>query len=323
MVDLFFVALGAGAIVFLFLLVEYENRMIKRLERLRPRHTRVAQAAQVRIAHPSAPTRRWSRVLLYVNDEHITIYRRIGTETPIFHCLGHEVKGFWRPRIYQDGINSIEIHANVGGVWTILKVRLTRSRMMALVRALKTFVDEDAERSYRQRRPYIYRPPAPAQLATQDIYGMWHYEREFNVYLNPASLIFLGEGDTVERVINLRHLQNIRILRSKEDNVERGLVCFRVTTPDDDSAGEDVAISVDDYSAWAESIALAARRTLEEPITRKRKSKKASAPDADDRLSDEDFDAPEDAFDMALWESQEYVLGDDGELHPRRVNVKD
>ncbi|TVR20877.1 MAG: hypothetical protein EA396_09405 [Anaerolineaceae bacterium] len=315
--DLFFVALGAGAIAFVFFLADFENRVIKRLERLRPRNAEVAHVAQIRISHPAQPTRRWSRAILYVSNKHIVIHRRTGTETPIFYCLGHEIEGFWRPRIYQPGINSIEIHANVAGQWTILKVRLTRSRMMALVRALKYFVNDDIERSYRQRRPYIYRPPAPARLATQDIYGMWHYERAFNVYLNPASLVFLGEGDAVERVINLRHLQNIRILRSDESNVERGLVCFRVTPPDDDSLAEDVAISVDDYSAWAESIALAARRTLEEPITRKRKGKKASAPEADDRLSDEDFDAPEDAFDMALWESQAYVLGDDGELRPR------
>ena len=228
-------------------------------------------------------------------------------DTPLFTSLGHEVEGFWRPRKYEEGTNGIEIHANAGGQWSILKVRLMKSRMMALVRALKDLVDEDTVRSYRQRRPYIYRPPAEAHLAHQDIYGMWTLDDAIRVYLTPATLVFMTDDDRVQRVIRLRHMQNILIAKLADPDANEGIVCVDVAT-----SKEDVAFAVADYEAWAQSIATAARRTLEEPVARKRKGRLAD---------DDDSDWDGEALDRELWESQEYILGDDGELEPRRLRV--
>lgn len=302
--------LGAVLVTFAVLVVYsiyVEEAYRKRLERLRPRNAVLSHKASIRLSHPSRPTRRWRKALLFVSNKHIVVYGTHRGDTPLFTCLGHEIEGFWRPRKYEDGINSIEIHANAGGQWTILKVRLTKSRMMALVRALKDLVDDDIERSYRQRRPYIYRPPAPAHLAHQDIYGMWSLDEPITVYLTPATLVFMDADDSVRRVVRLRHMQNIRISKHADADSGEGLVSFYLTT-----SKEDIAFAVKDYEAWAQSIATAARRTLEEPVTRKRKGK---------ARVDDDSDWDNDPFDMELWESQEYILGDDGELEPRRLRL--
>jgi hypothetical protein len=305
--DALWALLGLSFVAGLALYIVYEQRQNERLKRLRPPNTVLAQPARIRVSSPSQPVKRWTRAHLFVTDKHIVAYARHGGDTPLFHCFAHEIEGFWRPVKYHDGINGIEIHADAGGQWKIAKIRLSKSRMMALVRALKGLVDEDIVRAYRQRRPYIYRPPAPAHLATQDIHGLWTYERAFRLYLTPSRLVFLSDDDRVERIIRLRDIQNIRVLKRADSDTDGGLVCFSL--PD---RGEDIALSVEEYEAWAQSIATAARRTLEEPIARKRKGK------ALDDLLDDDADWDNDAFDQSLWESQEYVLGDDGELEPRR-----
>ena len=282
----------------------YRGRVYRaRLERLRPRGVLFSsEEAVVRVTSPSRPTGRWVPALLFITEKQLIAYARRGDETPLFSCYAHEIEGYWRPQKYQEGVNGIEIHANAAGHWSILKVRLMKSRMMALVRALQERVDEDIVRAYRQRRPYLYRPPAPAHLATQDLYGMWTHGDSFNLYLTPSRLVFLGDGDQVEQVIRLRDLQNIRVFNGI-DAASGDLVCFHLP-----AGKEDIAIAVEDAEAWAQSIATAARRTLEEPVTRKRKA-------YNEALDDEPDDAE---FDMALWESQEYVLGDDGELELRR-----
>lgn len=283
----------------------------ERLNRLRPRNTIFSDQAAVRVSHPSQPVQRWEKALLFVTDKHIVAYAKKGDDVPLFTCLAHEIEGFWRPYKYQNGTNGIEIHANAAGRWTILKARLTKSRMMALVRVLKQLVDEEIVRAYRQRRPYIYRPPAAAHLAAQDLHGMWHHETPFKLYLTPATLVFLSaEGDDrVERVIKLREVQNIRVLPRLDGDAEGGLLAFNLST-----TLENTAVALEDHDTWAQSIATAARRTLEEPVTRKRKGK------ADDDLQDdEDWDNGD--FDATLWASQEYVLGEDGELEPQHYEA--
>ena len=304
MEDLIIGAVVAGFIGLVTLSIYLENRQHKRLERLRPRNAVASFRARVCMSQPSRPSRRWQDALMYVTNKEMVVYPARWGDSPLFTCLGHEIEGFWRPRKYEDGINGIEIHANADGQWHILKVRLMRSAMMTLVRALKDMVDEDTVRSYRQRRPYIYRPPAAAHLAHQDVYGMWTLDDAIRVYLTPATLVFLRNDDRVERVIRLRHMQNIRIAKLADPDASEGVVCFHLET-----SKEDVAFAVDDYEAWAQSIANAAKRTLDEPVARKRKGR---------LRDDDDSDWDGEAFDMELWESQEYILGDDGELEPRR-----
>jgi hypothetical protein len=290
-----------------FFIWRAERRFKERLKRLKPRNTVFFETAPIRLSHPSQPSDRWTNAIVFVTNKHIVAYPTKGEETPLFETLGHEIEGFWRPKKYEEGINGIEIHAIPGGRWTILKVRLYKTRMESLVRALKALVvDEDVVRAYRQRRPYIYRPPADAQQAAQDLYGMWEHGAKLRVYLTPSMLVLLGADDTAERIIRLREIQNVRALNHEDGESAGGLVTFNVT-----GTGEEVAIAVDDHETWARSIATAAKCILEDPIERKRKGKAA------DESLDEDFEWDNGDYDIAQWELQEYVLGDDGELQPR------
>ena len=273
-----------------------QNKLMNRIKRLRPPNTMFSEYASVAVTHPSQPKSGWMRGLMFISNKHVIVYPHKGSDTPIFSCLPHEIEGFWRPKKYTEGMNDIEIHTNADGQWAILKVRLWKSQMERLVRKLKTLVSEDVTRSYRQKRPYVYRPPAPAYLAMQDLYGMWEHKTPIKVYLTPNTLVFLSGADDVIRVIMLRDIQNLRVVADEGGS----LVCFSL-------GDEEIAIATDQYEVWAQSIATAAKRTLEDPIERKRKA----YADADD----EEFDSE---FDMDVWESQEYVLGDDGELQLKR-----
>ena len=285
------------------------SRLQARLQRLRPANALYHDICVLSLSQPSKPASRQSSALLFVSPKRISAYAVRGDDTPLVSILPHEIEGYWRPSKYTDGDNTIEIHANVDGQWTILRVRLARWRMVKLVRALKELVDPEILRAYRQRRPYIYRPPAEAFMASQDLHGMWTLGMDFRLYLMPSRLVFLDGDDLVDTVISLRNIQNIRVL-DRLDAPGSGLLAFDL--PD---CSESIAIAIADTESWAQSIAAAARRTLEEPVHSKRKGKDL---EEDWDVDDADGDWADEGFDMALWDSHEYILGDDGELERRQ-----
>lgn len=302
-IPLFFLLVFVGFIIFM---THRENKARQRLQRLRPRNALFVDSTynttRITVTSPSQSTSRWRTAYLFVTNKQIVAYlKHSSDDTPLFACAPHQIEGFWRPTKYEPGTNLIELHANIDDRWTILQAYLTRARMMALVRALKEIVSEDMVRAYRQRRPYIYRPPTPAQSATQNIHGAWELTAPFRLYLMPSSLVFLGENDEVERIIPLRYVQNIAALRRLDADSE-GLVRFTLT-----STGELVALALKDYEAWAQAIAIAARRTLEEPIVRKQKKHQ----DDDDDVSDEVEDAtgfdPSDLLQVGDWHDGEII----------------
>jgi len=81
--------------------------------------------------------------------------------------------------------------------------------------------------------------------------------------------------EQVEQTLPLHAIQDIAALKLIEGGKPAGLVRFTV---------EDVgfAFALDDYEAFAEDLATAAKRTLEEPMTRKRKSDKYDDDDDED-----------------------------------------
>jgi hypothetical protein len=135
---------------------------------------------------------------------------------------------------------------------------------------------------------------------SQDLYGMWHEDHHTKLYLTPSTLAFLQDNDEVERLIWLRDIQNIRLLEQKGEGGKDGLICFDIQKDD-----EQIAVAVNDSDKWARSIARAARRTLADPLERKQKDKS---------LLEDEWET--DVFDMEAWQTQEYILGDDGELKP-------
>ena len=139
--------------------------------------------------HESEP-RRWEEVIAVVTDKRTAVYP-LNNEpdiTPTFSCTHGELQGFWRPEKYEAGDNDIWLHVQIGIEWHILKLRLGRSTMQALVRALKEVATVEQTKAYRRRRPYIHRGPAEALPATQDIHGAWMLEAPVCLYLMPLML---------------------------------------------------------------------------------------------------------------------------------------
>lgn len=270
-----------------------------RLARLRPPNACfVGGDCRVRIEAPGAAQGRWQSAFLFVTNKRVVAYARRGGDVPLFECAPHEIEGFWRPVKYEPGYNEIELHAQAAGAWVILRAQLWQSSMMGLVRALKSLVSDDMIRAYRQRRPYIYRGPETAHLATQDIYGAWTLDAPLRLYLMPAALVLLAPDGRVQRVIALRDMQDITMVKRFDTEGDEGLIRFEVL-----STQESLALALADYEGWGQAIAAAARRTLEEPITRKGK------PENDEWAQDE--------YDEAQWAAEHYIISDDGELRLR------
>ncbi len=210
---------------------------------------------------------RWRRGVLILTHKRLALYNTSATagDAPLFHAAPDEIQGFWRPVKYQDGVNEIWVHTQIGVTWATLKLRLRKTEMQRLVRALKAITTEEQIKAYRRRRPYIHRGPTPAYPAKQTLQGAWELYDPVRLYLMPLSLVVF-QGDEVRDVLPLAEMQRIAALRRMEGGEPAGLVRFAM-----DEA--DYAFALQDYEAWATDLAEAAKRTLEDPLERKRKSK--------------------------------------------------
>jgi hypothetical protein len=203
--------------------------------------------------------------LLVINDAGIAVYFNRPEATPVFNCLPGELRWFGRPIKYHPRSNEIWIHAEVAGRWQILKVSVWRTEMYKIVRSLKAIATPEQITAYRRRRPYIHYGPILTEPATQEITGEWVLEQPVTLYLTPAHLAIL-DGVRVLRTIPLEIVQRIGALHRLDAPQANGLARFQVE-------GETMAFSVSNHTALAEALAEAAKRTLEEPVLQKRKSK--------------------------------------------------
>lgn len=210
---------------------------------------------------------RWRRGVLVITHKRLALYDASAEtgDSPLFHAQPDEIQGFWRPVKYQDGLNEIWIHTQIGVTWAILKLSLQKTEMQKLIRAMKAITTEEQIKAYRRRRPYIHREPAIAYPAKQTLQGEWELYDPVTLYLMPLALVILQE-ETVKQVLLLADMQQIAALRRMEGGEPAGLIRFAL--------GEaDYAFATNAYEAWAHDLAEAAKRTLEEPLQRKRKSK--------------------------------------------------
>lgn len=220
---------------------------------------------------------KWQRCVLLVTHKRIAIYPYPPPDEnvePLATIQPHELRGFWRPVKYQSGQNNLWIHAQIGLTWGILKLQLYYTDMQKLIRAMKEISTEEQTKAYRRRRPYIHRQPTIAFPAQQSLTGEWEMGESIHLYLMPLHLVIFA-GDEVQRTIELADIQEIAALKRMEGGRPAGLIRFNY-------GEEDLAFALDDYESWAEDLAEAAKRTLEEPVMRKRKSKD------DDEWDDED-----------------------------------
>lgn len=211
---------------------------------------------------------KWQRNVLLVTHKRIAIYPYAPPDAKVkalFTIQPHELRGFWRPVKYTAGENEIWIHAQIGDGWHILKLTLYQYEMQKLVRALKEIGTEEQVTAYRRRRPYLHIGLTQAFPATQTLTGAWELSQAIQLYIMPLYLLVF-DADTVQTSYNLAKIQDIGALKRMEGGKPAGLVRFFYEN-------ELRAFAMDDYEAWAASLAEAAKRTLEEPVIRKQKSK--------------------------------------------------
>jgi hypothetical protein len=219
---------------------------------------------QFSVQPPGFAAAKLQKGLLVITHKRIAVYQFPQPE-PLFTIQPHELRGFWRPQKYSDNINEIWIHAQIGLTWHILKLRLHKSSMQAVVRSVKAIATEEQIKAYRRARPYIHREPIRAFPAQQNLHGAWELDAPVNLYLMPLLLVIFQSGE-VHDTLELAAIQNIAALRRMEGGKPDGLVRFNA----DDAT---YAFALDEYETWAADLAEAAKRTLEDPVERKRKSK--------------------------------------------------
>ncbi|MEO1287141.1 MAG: hypothetical protein AAFV93_05185 [Chloroflexota bacterium] len=266
-----FIAVATGLAGFLE--VRRANRtaqLVNRLQQYQPlflndRWTRVNYA----LIDIASDNEKWGRCTLLVTHKRIAIYPYVpddAEKVKTLHTIQpNEIRGFWRPVKYTAGENTLWIHAEINSRWLILKVKLYKYDMQALIRAMKDITTEDQITAYRRRRPYIHRAPTTVFPATQTLTGAWELSQPVQLYLMPLYLV-VQENGIVRETIPLSTIQEIGALKRMEGGKPKGLIRFFVDN-------ELRAFALDDYEAYATDLAEASKRTLEEPVTRKRKSK--------------------------------------------------
>lgn len=214
--------------------------------------------------HEPGDSGRWRRCILMISHKRVAVYLYPLPKKlkPMMTIQPHELRGFWRPVKYQPGTNEVWLHGEIGRRW--LKLRLSKYEMKSVVRALKQIATMDQTTAYRRRRPYIHRGPHEGYQAYQTLHGDWELSDVVELYLMPLYLVVMKRGD-VQQVLPIAQMQDITVLKRMEGGEPGGLVRFFIDN-------EMYAFAVPEYNAWANDLAEAAKRTLEVPLQRKRKS---------------------------------------------------
>lgn len=205
------------------------------------------------------------KCVLAVTEQGIATYPHQREMSVDYSCLPGELRWFGRPVKYHRGTNEIVIHAEIADQWQVLQMWLGRYDMQKLIRAMKAIATPEQVKAYRRRRPYIHHGPLLAEPAHQTITGEWELAKPVTLYLTPSHLTIL-EDTRVLRAIPLEKVQRIQAMHRLDAPKANGLVRFQVE-------GETMAFAADDHRALAADLAEAAKRTLEEPVLQKRKSK--------------------------------------------------
>lgn len=216
---------------------------------------------------------RWRPFVIVITPDQIVIRDLAPEPRQAIRFAPADLRWFGRPKKYTSGTNTIWLHVALDGRWHVVRVRLTRLPMQALVRALKQVAAPEQVMAYRRRRPYVHFGPVPARPAAQDVYGAWALGEPVSLYITPAYLVVFN-GEIVRQAIPLETIQNVSAARRIDQPDAAGLVRFSVD-------GAAAAYALDAYEPFAQALSEAARRTLEDPVMWQRKKKKPG-PDAED-----------------------------------------
>jgi hypothetical protein len=263
--------------------LQRNGRSLVRLleERDQPLYCTYSNGLRSRILTINGQKTRWTQFVVAVLLDEIVLYRVApGKLEHRLSIAAPRLRWFGRPEKYTRGANEMWFHAEVDGEWALVQLRLHRSRMQALVRALKEIATPDQVTAYRRHRPYIHYGPVSVRPATQDLHGAWKLDTPLDLYLMPAFLIVL-EGTQVQRTLPLNIMQEITAVERLDRPRAAGLVRFVVEE-------EAFAFALDQYTEFAEALAEAAKRTLEDPLQWQRKKKKPDDFDFFDQADDDD-----------------------------------
>jgi hypothetical protein len=218
---------------------------------------------------------KWQRGIVFIGHKRLSIYPYPpkADSQPIVSIDPQELRGFWRPDAYHDGRNDVWIHAESLEHWGILKLRTWRGIMADIIRALKEVHSPEQVKAYRRRRPYLHKDPALVLPAKQSLTGEWELFKPVEIYLMPLHLVIMKAG-IIQRVLHIEAIQDIAALKRMEGGEPTGVIRFS-------HDGETFAFATNEYETWAKSIAEAAKRSLEEPVMQKQKSKDDEWEDVD------------------------------------------
>ncbi len=224
----------------------------------------IAPGSMYRLRQINGTATRWYYCVLEIEQGSIILYPRTrGTQQQFLFAI-HALRWFGRPKKYEMGSNDIWLHLEQDDLWTLLEIRLHHAEMRRFVRTLKTITHETMVKAYRRQRPYIHYGAVEAYPATQDIYGAWKLDEGVSLYIMPLYLVIL-RGSRVLRAVPLSDVQEITALRRLDEPTDDGLVRFRV-------AEESMAFAIEHHQEFADRLAEAARRSLEEPPIQKQKA---------------------------------------------------
>jgi hypothetical protein len=210
---------------------------------------------------------RWQPFVSLLTETELTFTPIAEDPVPPLTFTPGELRWFGRPRKYEY-VNELWMHFERGERWQLVRLRLTYTDTLRHVRALKTLAP-GLVTPYRRRRPYIHYGPLAARTATQDLYGAWTLHEALSVYLMPLHLVLL-EGARVQTTIPIETVTHVRGVPRLD--APGGVVRFQT--------GETVhALAVESYRPFAEALAEAARRSLEQPLELLDTKRKKKRPD--------------------------------------------
>jgi hypothetical protein len=265
----------AGWIAYHVRRLDMAHSFIKDLEVQNPYYISPSTGIEFQWGMAGEAVPKWQKALLFIGHKRLAIYPYPPKpdSQPLVSIDPQELRGFWRPSIYQDGRNEVWIHVESLQHWGILKIRTWKPVMQDIIRALKEVHSPEQVKAYRRSRPYPHLGPSPVLPAKQSLTGEWELFNAVELYLMPLHVVILKEG-IIQRVLHIEAVQNIAALKRMEGGEPVGIVRF---VHDE----EHFAFATNDYEAWASAIAEAAKRSLEEPVMQKQKSKEDDWDDVD------------------------------------------
>ncbi len=207
---------------------------------------------------------KWEPYVITVDAEQIALYPLVKPHERCVSFAPAQIRWLGRPRKYHYGENELWVHVEQDDRWWWIKLKLYQNDMQSLIRTLKEVITPELVTAYRRRRPYVHLGPVSAQPAVQDMHGAWTLDAPISLFLTPAALVLLN-GMAVQRIIPIEQVQQVSAFRRLDQPRAAGLVRFK--------AGEEtLAFALDSFEGLAAALAEAAKRTLEDPLIRKKKA---------------------------------------------------